>query len=91
MSGETTFAQIAEWMAGEVESKDYLDQQTAAYEILMRFGAQFTYTNTNGNLAISKDVLQAFNELTAETVVWERGSRTWRKRMDYDKSGREQS
>jgi hypothetical protein len=87
---DPTFEQVAQWMVNELNKQDYLDQQTAAFEISSRFGEQFTYTNDNGNLAINIDVLTAFKKLTSNSIVWERGTRTWRKRMDYDKPGREQ-
>jgi hypothetical protein len=32
----------------------------------------------------------AFEKLTGDTVVWERGTRLWRKRQDYDRPGRQQ-
>jgi len=43
------------------------------------------YTNQNGNLAISKEVLEEFRKLD---VVWERDERCWRKRTNLDKPAR---
>jgi hypothetical protein len=57
---------------------------------LERFCETFTYINSNGNVAISKAVLTAFRALTAETVVWERGEKCWRKRERLDAPGRQQ-
>jgi hypothetical protein len=54
-----------------------------------RFGEEFVYENENGNYGIDKKVLKAFRDLTEKSVVWERGSRMWRKREKYDGPGRQ--
>jgi hypothetical protein len=90
MSGDVVVKQIAEWMAAELDRQIYLYQETVVYDIASKFGDQFTYLNANGNLAIRADVLNEFRKLTADSVVWERGSRMWRKRQDYDPAGRRQ-
>jgi hypothetical protein len=80
---------IAQWMAGELERDGFLRQRYAAYEIIERFGAEFTYVNRNGNPAIDKEVLAAFREMTAESVIWIGGRvRGWRKREPGDPPGR---
>lgn len=71
-------------MVQEVERDGLLYQSDAAYNINEKFGEEFVYTNDNGNLGISRDVLVAFRKLTETSVVWERGERLWRKREDYD-------
>jgi transcriptional antiterminator Rof (Rho-off) len=88
MSAAVTPEQIAEWMLAELERDGYLYQETAAYEVASRFGEEYTYVNKNGNTAIRADVLSAFEKLTVGTVVWERGTRLWRKRQDYDPPSR---
>jgi hypothetical protein len=81
---------VAQWMFDEVVRRGVLDQQTAAYEIQRQFGKEHVYENENGNPAINKGVLTAFGKLTGDSIVWERGSREWRKRERYDKPGRQQ-
>lgn len=77
-------------MVKQVETGGLLYQDTVVYEIASTFGDEFTYLNDNGNLAIRKDVLEAFRKLTKNTVVWEHDSRAWRKREPYDSPGRQQ-
>ena len=75
-------------MFQEVKRDGLLYQNDAAYNIEQKFGGNFVYTNDNGNLAISRDVLAVFRKLTEDSVVWERGERLWRKREDYDEKGK---
>lgn len=76
--------QVSEWMAETVLKDGILYQQQAAYEIVDRFGEEFTYLNDNGNVAIRRDVLRQFRNMTEDTVVWDRGQRMWRTREAYD-------
>lgn len=75
-------------MAQQVEDRPRLHQTTAAREIQAEFGDEFVYRNKNGNLAIAEEVLDEFNTLTLETVVWSTGSRYWRMRKEDDPPGR---
>lgn len=86
-----TVDDVAEWMLEELEESDYLYQEVVAAEILDRFGEEFVYYNQNGNLAISREVLARFRELTEETVVWDRSERLWRWREDRDPPDRRQA
>jgi hypothetical protein len=75
-----TAQEVAQWMLDEVTRKGELHQETAASDIALKFGLEFTYDNENGNLAIRRDVLAAFRILTENSVVWDRENRLWRKR-----------
>jgi hypothetical protein len=86
----TTANDVAQWMLEEVMRRSSLEQETAVHQIQMKFGKEFTYENENGNPAINKDILAAFRKLNGDSVVWERGSREWRKRHSSDKPGRQQ-
>jgi hypothetical protein len=77
-------------MLDELERKKDLFQIDAVDGIVKNFGPDFTEPNRNGNLSIKKAVRDAFNELTAETVVWEHYGRYWRKRKPGDKETRSQ-
>lgn len=66
-------------------------RETLVWEIRDKFGQEFVYDNRNGNLAIGKAVLREFRLLTEKDVVWERGTRLWRKRETYDARGRRQA
>ena len=82
---------VAEWMFKELKRVGKLHQDTAVYEIAEKFGSQFTYDNKDGNLAIRIDILDAFRELTKDSVVWVQEDRYWRMRTPYDEPGRQQA
>jgi hypothetical protein len=78
------------WMFDELTKRKVLDQENAAWR-LTKFDKSLTYQNDNGNLAISKNVLAAFNKLTTgDDVVWSRSERQWRFRKKNDRQGRMQ-
>lgn len=77
-----TASNIAKWMASQLEISTHIYQDTTASEIMRQFGEQFVYKNSNGNLAIGKDVLKCFRELTEGKVQWERGNKAWKKLKD---------
>jgi len=81
---------VARWMLSELEKDQILYQETAVSDIQEKFGDSFVYDNPNGNLAISKEVLAEFRELTNDRVVWVRGERYWRFREKHDDIGRKQ-
>jgi hypothetical protein len=83
--------EVAEWMLEEIKGTGYLYQEDVVYEIASKFGDEFTYINQNGNLAIDKQVLREFRELTESSVVWKRGEKLWRMREDYDPPGKRQA
>lgn len=77
-------------MLEELKTRRVLEQEYAVYSILKNFGREFTYTNENGNLAISKKVLKRFRDISGDIAVWERGERQWRVRSPRDAPGRMQ-
>jgi len=86
----TTPKEVAEFMMREMETSHYLYQETVVHRIKQIFGAEFVYPNANGNDAISPKVLKEFRKLSGDQVIWERGSRAWRKRKPSDKPTRQQ-
>lgn len=60
---------VASWMVAKLDTDQTLHQDEAAFEIQDRFGEEFVYINANGNLAIKKEVLKAFEVLTRGRVV----------------------
>ena len=86
----TTAKDIAKWMADELKAQTLLYQETVVYDIIEKFGEEFTKINSNGNPAINADVLKAFNALTGDAVVWVRSERYWRAREEWDEPGRMQ-
>lgn len=81
---------VAGWMYEEVQSAHFLYQDTAVVEIGRRFGEEFVYINDAGNFAIAKPVLAAFRKVSKSDVVWDKGERAWRLRIDSDLKSREQ-
>lgn len=79
-----TSKDVAQWMLEQLNSANWLYQETIVYQIRENFGKEFTYDNENGNLAIDRRVLREFRKLTDENVVWDRGERCWRFRQSYD-------
>ena len=78
-------------MAREVRDAGKLSQRDAAAAIEETFGSRHVYHNPKGALAISKAVLAAFRQLTADDVLWIGGRRFWRLREPADEPGRRQS
>ncbi len=76
----TTAQDVADWMVAEVEVQGFLYQSKAVNHIAEHFGEEFTYRNEAGSLAIAAPVLQAFHELTKDTVFWDRWTKAWRLR-----------
>ncbi len=76
-------------MLRALEERYSLYQESIVHDIATEFGEEFTYLNANGNLSIDKKVLREFRKLTEATVVWKRGDRMWRKRMESDPPGRQ--
>jgi hypothetical protein len=78
-------------MLSELEKQDgVLYQSDAASRIADLFGEDFVYENDDGNTCIDRAVLNAFRNLTGDSVVWSRGDRLWRQREAGDKLTRQQ-
>ena len=78
---------VAQWMLKKVMEDGPLYQISAVGDVGRKFGDELVYINDNGNPAISKDALKAFNKLSADTVVWSKGGRYWRRRGESDEPG----
>jgi len=79
------------WMVGELKQQQSLYQENVVSHLQSHFGDDFTYINSNGNIAIDRRVLSAFRKLTEGTAVWDRGERMWRLREEYDTPGSRQA
>ncbi len=75
MSVAPTAADVARWMLEQVQADQWLDQETAVWEIEKRFGAAFVYDNENGNPAIDKRALKEFKAISRYCGVGARRSR----------------
>lgn len=81
---------VAQWMLDEVLNKGYLEQCAVVHVILKKFGNDFVYQNDNGNLAIEKKVLNIFNNLSSDNVVWLKSERAWSPRKEHHALNRQQ-
>ena len=88
---DTDAQAAARWMLAQITENGELWQMDAANRIASDFDEGLTYTNDNGNPAISKEVLAAFRKMSEGTVVWERGLRYWRRRTEQDPEGKRQA
>lgn len=82
---------VAQWMFDKLQDGRYFYQEVAVYQIMDEFGKVYTCLNGNGNRAINKKVLTEFKKISGDKVIWERGSRAWRLRGEYDSPSRQQS
>ena len=65
-------------MINEILEKGYVYQEYLVHDIQEKFGDDFVYINENGNLAISKKVLNEFKKLKEQNnIEWDRSERSW--------------
>ncbi|WP_205628661.1 DUF6953 family protein [Hyalangium minutum] len=85
-----TPAEVADWMLAHLH-RDGCVYQDDVVDMLARHGADVLLReNADGNLVLSKPVLDAFMKVSPETVVWIKPERYWRWRVAEDEPGREQ-
>ena len=69
---------VAEFMINEILEKGYVYQEYLVHDIQEKFGDDFVYINENGNLAISKKVLNEFKKLKEQNnIEWDRSDKSW--------------
>jgi hypothetical protein len=65
-------------MISEIVDKGHVYQEYLVHDIQEKFGDDFVYINENGNLAISKKVLNEFKKLKEQNnIEWDRSKRSW--------------
>lgn len=71
---------VAEFMINEILEKGYVYQEYLVHDIQEKFGEEYVYVNENGNLAISKKVLNEFKKLKeVNGIEWDNRERCWTK------------
>lgn len=78
------FEEIAKNMKNRIIKDRYLEQESAAIWLEQIYGKAAVYINQHGNLAINKNVLMAFEEITSKNVVWDKVNKLWRLRESGD-------
>ncbi len=81
---------IAAWMLGEVERRGRLYSAAAAEEVDRMHGAPHVGYDEDGDPFLMPPVVDAFQALSGDDVVWSMSGRFWRRRAAGDKPGRQQ-
>lgn len=80
---------VASWMVQEVGAHGCLYQDDVVDHLVKMKAEHLARENADGNLAVGKEVLNAFKKLTETTVVWVKPDLYWRLRVAEDEPGRE--
>lgn len=82
---------IAQWMLTTLQndSSGSLYQDDVVDYLVKSKQEDFLIENADGNQVLSKPVLNAFRQLTENSVVWVKTERYWRWRVAEDEAGRE--
>ncbi|KAB5494898.1 hypothetical protein F8564_19895 [Serratia sp. RJAL6] len=75
-------------MVNKLEADSCLYQDDVVDYLVKANEESFLTENSDGNLVLSRPVLDAFKQLTAENVVWVRSGFYWRYRVAEDEPGR---
>lgn len=79
------------WMVARLKSNGgTLSQHNVVAHLKATSGTQHVYMAENGAFYVDKDVLQAFEQMTRDTTVWDLSGQYWRPRKAGDKPGRAQ-
>lgn len=82
-------SEVIQWMSSELEKHSCIYQDDVV-DYLVRSKAELLLReNSDGNLVVGKEVLDAFKKATEKTVVWVKPDRYWRFRVTEDEPGRE--
>jgi hypothetical protein len=80
---------IAAWMLSEIERHGCIYQDDVVDYLVKSKTENFLRENSDGNLVIGRELLDAFKKLTGTNVVWVKPDRYWRFRVTEDEPGRE--
>lgn len=80
---------VARWMLARIEREECLYQDDVVDYLVRARREDLLKENADGNLALGKEVLAAFRDLTETTVVWVKPDRYWRLRVKEDEPGRD--
>ena len=80
---------ITAWMLSEIERHGCIYQDDVVDFLVKAKAENFLRENSDGNLVVGREVLDAFRKLTERTVVWVKPDFYWRFRVAEDEPGRE--
>ena len=80
---------VAQWMLVELQKHSCIYQDDVVDYLVKSKADTLLRENTDGNLVVGREVLEAFKRATETTVVWVKPDRYWRYRVKEDELGRE--
>jgi hypothetical protein len=80
---------VAHWMSVELQRHGCIYQDDVVDYLVKSKAEALLRENSDGNLVVGREVLDAFKKLTETTVVWVKPERYWRFRVPEDEPGRE--
>lgn len=81
--------ETADWMLKKLEKETCLYQDDVVDHLVKSGNEKLLRENSDGNLVVGREVLEAFKKNTELTVVWVKPDRYWRFRVAEDEPGRE--
>lgn len=81
-------ADVANWMLERISADGCLYQDDVVDYLVKSNAENLTRENSDGNLVVGTEVLDAFRRLTPDNVVWVRPDFYWRFRVPEDEPGR---
>lgn len=81
--------QVINWMLAQLVADNCLYQDDVVDYLVKTNSEDLLVENADGNLALSRQILNLFLKHTAEEVVWVKPQRYWRYRVAEDEPGRE--
>lgn len=80
---------VARWMLSELQRHGCIYQDDVVDHLVRSKAEALLRENSDGNLVVGREVLEAFKLKTETTVVWVKPDRYWRFRVPEDEPGRE--
>lgn len=80
---------VAQWMLAELQKHGCIYQDDVVDYLVKSKADSLLRENSDGNLVVGREILEAFKHGTETTVVWVKPDRYWRFRVSEDEPGRE--
>lgn len=77
------------WMLAQIEREGCIYQDDVVDLLVKSKAENLLRENSDGNLVVGTELLNAFKKLTETNVVWVKPDRYWRFRVPEDEPGRE--
>ncbi len=82
------FEDASRWMVSMLEKEGCIYQDDVVDFLVKSSAENLLRENSDGNLVLGQEVLNAFKKLTESNVVWVKPDRYWRYRVHEDEPGR---